>query len=162
MCTNALTLDWFQAHLYYCDLRREKYFQLWRRLKDDEKRNRLAQIIKQHRLADETHRSMLLAKSFAAWEASSHHTKSILHEAKQKHSRKQKKSILSKWRDRTHKARTDCNRKEEKAQLFGHRLSLRIAINQWYSSMVVLKKEREIERLVEEKKRELYLWLGDL
>jgi hypothetical protein len=103
----------------------------------------------------------LLAKSFAAWEEQCYYTKAILSQVRQKASERQQRFIFTTWRDLTIKATSELSYKEEKATKFGRRLHLRVAIHQWSTGTVLSKKEREMEKLIEEKMKQVKGWLNE-
>ena len=139
----------------WCDLRQEKCFQAWADFKDNQK-------IRRDQLAGEFNEHRLLAKSFAAWEASSNHTKSIIYQVLQKFSDGQTRFLFTHWYDITLAARAYRESKEEQAVRVGKRLHLRIALQQWRSGTTVSKKESQMIEMIERKKKQVYSWLSEL
>lgn len=151
-----------KAYLSWCDLTKEKCFNQWKRFRVDEKRQTLANLVKQHRLACKFNERKLLAKSFAGWDAVFSETKSILYQAYVKSSGRVQRLIFKTWRTLTVEGQRDRHSKEQRAMHYGRRLCLYIALQQWQFGIKASKNEREIERLVDKKRNEVYSWLGEL
>lgn len=144
-----------KAHLSWCDRTEEKFFQIWSDFKENQKMRR-------YQLAGEFNERRLLAKSFANWEASSSHTKTILCQVLQKFSGRRKRFLFTHWLSRTRRERADRASKEQQAVHFGERLCLLIALQQWRSGASVSKKESEMIEMIERKKKQVYSWLSEL
>lgn len=103
----------------------------------------------------------LLANTLAAWEEQLECTKMIVLAFRQQVVATKKSKILAHWRRITVEANNDLNVKENQGLKFGKRLILRQAISYWRSRAFLLKKDREMERLVAEKMKEVNRWLRD-
>lgn len=103
-----------------------------------------------------------MAKSLAAWQEMCDYMKLTVHQVRLKVSGRYRGLLLARWRDLTIKVRADRSSKENCAMTFGKRLRLRMVIHQWRSGIILFKKEREMEKLVEEKRMQIYSWLGGL
>jgi hypothetical protein len=111
---------------------------------------------------DDFNERRLLAKSLAAWQEMCDYMKFTLNQVRLTVSGRYRGLILAKWRDLTRKGSADRSSKEDRAMEFGKRLRLRMAIHQWRSGRILFKKEREMEKLVEAKRMQIYSWLGEL
>ncbi|KAL7522383.1 hypothetical protein ACHAWX_007048 [Stephanocyclus meneghinianus] len=150
------------AYLSWCDVTHEKYFRQWRKVKDEEKKRKNQRALKRRQLADDFNERRLLAKSLAAWQEMCDYMKLTVHQVRLKVSGRYRGLLLARWRDLTIKVRADRSSKENCAMTFGKRLRLRMVIHQWRSGIILFKKEREMEKLVEAKRMQIYSWLGGL
>ncbi len=81
--------------------------------------------------------------------------------ARKKVAATKKSKILVHWRRITVEMSKEFSLKENQGLKFGKRLLLRNSISAWRSGITLLKQEREMERLVEEKMKEVNRWLRD-
>lgn len=89
------------------------------------------------------------------------YTRTIVLTSRQQVTATKKSKILAHWRRITVEASNELSLKENQGLKFGKRLLLRQAISCWRSGTILLKQEREIERLVAEKMKEVNCWLRD-
>lgn len=110
---------------------------------------------------DDFNENRLLAKSMAAWEEQCHYTKSLLCEALKRVHTIRQKAIFAKWETITINAKIERSAKENEASKYGQRLLLRRSIHCWKSGAMICKQDREMERLIALKWKEVNQWLGN-
>ncbi len=101
----------------------------------------------------------LIAKGFAALEEHCQYYQSLRNEAQRRISTVRRRSTFKQWCRITMKAKKLRRRRERKAAKYGKRLLLRRAVQAWISGVEFMKKEREMNILVEEKWAEVNKWL---
>ena len=101
----------------------------------------------------------LIAKGFAALEEHCQYYQSLRDEAQRRISAVRQRSAFKQWYRITMKAKKSRRRKERKAAKYGKRLLLRRAMQAWLSGTEFIKKEREMNMLVEEKWAQVNKWL---
>ena len=103
----------------------------------------------------------MLATTFAALELQCNYTRSRLAKGSRYVSALRQRSILHKWHHSMMNARKLRYSKMERAKRSGNRLSLKIAMQTWRSGAIVSRKAREMDLLIEAKRKQIHEWLEE-